>query len=609
VGAPPAPPAAAQAEEEEAKEEELKLEQQRQCEDSEQQQQQEEQQQQQEEHQQQQEVQQQQLQQQQQQQQQQQEEEEQEEEEQEEEEEEQEEEEKEEEKEEGEEQQQEQQEPQEPQEQQLEEENTANQSGNGILDGEEGKYEGAKNEEYYDFHKHSLVEARWQGGNDFFHARVHSVNADGTFDVHYGDGGRAKNVKAEFVRPRVEEPSSDSQDRISSAATLLPTLLARDAPQRSRKAAERVTAAAKERDKGLGAGNFAAFIKQNDAQEAADARVLVAAALEASIQREAALQAAKTEAVAIAYKAFAAAAAASARAAGSYSDAWQTMVSILEEHRRTAELALEQLKNAANEARIALALLAVAKFVRIWRTAVQRIQKRAFARAAAAAAGSVAYIIRKVAIACVAVETAVAIFELCRKASTAAVKAATSAAADAQIAANNIRFMLVQWELHVLKVQAKRAKLPTLCHSPARVPTTAGNDGGTTKGSVANSIARARQELTKKPPTSKGGGHRVRKRSGSNRRESLPKIYARIRVPVACKTIAGLRGATKTFVSSGGTRLGSYRAGLYQVPLLPRGLSGISTSKSPPKHQKMEVKEEPVVVRQESRFAPTRKDK
>jgi hypothetical protein len=60
------------------------------------------------------------------------------------------------------------------------------------------------------FRVDTLVDSRWQGGNQSYPARIHRVNEDGTFDLHYADGGRERNVSPDNVRHRIpgNEPAS-----------------------------------------------------------------------------------------------------------------------------------------------------------------------------------------------------------------------------------------------------------------------------------------------------------------------------------------------------------------------------------------------------------------
>jgi hypothetical protein len=64
----------------------------------------------------------------------------------------------------------------------------------------------------------SLVEARWQGGKEYFPARIHIVNGDGTFNLHYADGGRERNVKLAFMRKRVAGSAASAGDPAAEGA-------------------------------------------------------------------------------------------------------------------------------------------------------------------------------------------------------------------------------------------------------------------------------------------------------------------------------------------------------------------------------------------------------
>ena len=70
--------------------------------------------------------------------------------------------------------------------------------------GSEEKKDDGDEEDSGVLRENSKVDARWKGGKRFFPARIHRINADGSFDLHYADGGRERNVPAgkDLVRPR-----------------------------------------------------------------------------------------------------------------------------------------------------------------------------------------------------------------------------------------------------------------------------------------------------------------------------------------------------------------------------------------------------------------------
>mgnify|MGYP003328269067 CR=1 FL=1 len=59
---------------------------------------------------------------------------------------------------------------------------------------------GAEPTESEHFAEGDAVEARFEGGEDWFAGRISRVNADGTFEIAYDDGGRDSRLRARFVR-------------------------------------------------------------------------------------------------------------------------------------------------------------------------------------------------------------------------------------------------------------------------------------------------------------------------------------------------------------------------------------------------------------------------
>lgn len=62
------------------------------------------------------------------------------------------------------------------------------------------------------------VDARWKGGEHFFPATIALINTDGSCNLHYGDGGRERNVAPSFIRKH--QPSAEPESLESSMSSL-----------------------------------------------------------------------------------------------------------------------------------------------------------------------------------------------------------------------------------------------------------------------------------------------------------------------------------------------------------------------------------------------------
>ena len=63
------------------------------------------------------------------------------------------------------------------------------------------------------FYEGDAIEARFGGRDKWFKGKITSVNRDGTYDIRYDDGDREKDVKTDLIRPLGGSSSSSSSTK------------------------------------------------------------------------------------------------------------------------------------------------------------------------------------------------------------------------------------------------------------------------------------------------------------------------------------------------------------------------------------------------------------